>query len=151
MVGIGRTEKRLEITTPIKPLIFVFVTIALVFLLYLFTDTITYVDGKTQDYGGQCEYTVRDMISQYDWNENTAYAVMMAESRGNPNAFNPEWHNGCQGSVGLFQIACIHDDVEKLKNPEYNVKRAYELWKQHGWGIWGAYSNNSYEVYFAQK
>lgn len=91
-----------------------------------------------------CTNNYRTLIEQYDWDIDVAYAVMMAESAGNANAFNPERHRGCNGSYSLFQVACIHDDVEKLKDPEYNVQRAYELYSKSGWKIWGAYTNKSY-------
>ena len=89
--------------------------------------------------------TVEEIISEYDWNSEVAKAVMMAESHGNPKAYNPEWHRGCQGSFGLFQVACVHEEnPEKLFNESYNIQRAYELHQEHGWRIWGAYSNKSY-------
>jgi len=94
------------------------------------------------------------LIAQYDWDVNVAYAVMMAESEGDAGAINPEWHYDrnhnpvCQGSIGLFQVACVHESVpERLLDPAYNVQTAYELWQRSGWGIWGAYKNGSYLRY----
>lgn len=74
-----------------------------------------------------------------------ARAIAMAESHGSSTDVNPEWHKGCQGSIGLFQMACIHADSEKLKDPAFNTKVAYELWKEQGWSPWGAYQNGSYK------
>lgn len=88
-----------------------------------------------------------ELVKQYDWDHDTAMAVMMAESGGNPDAYNPEAHNGCNGSVGLFQIACVHDDKKKLFDPEYNVQRAYEIWSEQNWEPWGAYIDGRYLAY----
>jgi hypothetical protein len=90
--------------------------------------------------------SVRDLINQYDWDTDVAYAVMMAESSASSTVVNwKDSHRGCSGSYGLFQIGCLHEtDPEILKDPEYNVQRAYELYKQNGWRIWGGYTNKSY-------
>jgi len=81
------------------------------------------------------------------WNINVAYAVMMAESGGNPNNIN--WkdyhrHGNCWGSFGLFQLACFRGTQEELLNSEINTKLAYELWRREGWRPWGAFTNGSY-------
>jgi len=92
--------------------------------------------------------TIEEKIAEYDWDYNTAVAVMLAESKANPKAVNiDDHHNGCNGSYGLYQIACIHDDPAKLKDPDYNIERAYELYQESGWEIWGAYTNKSYLAY----
>jgi len=82
------------------------------------------------------------------WNTNVAYAVMMAESHGNPNNINwRDYHRygNCWGSFGLFQLACFRGTQEQLLDPETNIQMAYELWKREGWRPWGAYTNNSYK------
>jgi len=85
------------------------------------------------------------LISAYDWDVNIAYAILMAESNGSARAYNPEWHVGCQGSIGLFQIACLHEaDPSLLFDSEYNVRRAYEIYRQSGWTPWGAYSDKRF-------
>ena len=86
-----------------------------------------------------------DLISQYNWDVRVAYAIMMAESRGNPNIINwRDKHRTCGGSFGLFQLACFRGSKETLLDPETNVKMAYEIWKREGWRPWGAYTNKSY-------
>lgn len=72
---------------------------------------------------------------------------MMAESGGNPKAYNPEWHNGCQGSIGLFQLACLHASGRDLLDPAVNVQVAYDLYKREGWQPWSAYKNGAYLKY----
>ena len=92
--------------------------------------------------------TIEEKIAQYDWDFDTAYAVMMAESGANPNAKNlKDSHRGCRGSYGLYQIACIHDDPEKLLDEDYNIERAYELYSESGWVIWGAYTDKRFLAY----
>ena len=84
----------------------------------------------------------------YDWDVNVAYAVCMAESGGNPNAINwNDQHNGCVGSAGLFQIACIHTNYSHELDPQRNVQKAYEIYKRSGWGPWGAWSSGAYLKY----
>ena len=94
-----------------------------------------------------CSDNYREYISMYDWDIDIAYAIMMAESRGDKNAFNPEAHKKCNGSSGLFQIACVHDDVEKLKDARYNIAKAYEIYQESGWKPWGAYTNKSFQKF----
>jgi len=82
------------------------------------------------------------LVEQYDWNINIAKAVMREESRGNSDAYNPEWHKGCQGSYGLMQMACLHIGKygltwSNIKDPRINVEAAYQLWKEEGWYPWG--------------
>lgn len=81
-----------------------------------------------------------------NWNQAVAYAVCMAESGGNANAYNPEAHNGCGGSVGLFQIGCVHGWGSSF-DPATNVAFANQLYSQQGWYPWGAYTNGSYYAY----
>ena len=96
-----------------------------------------------------------NIISQYDWDNNIAWAVMMAESSGNPQAHNSkDYHRrvGCWGSYGLFQMGCIHFGHYGLTwdnkfSPEENIQSAYLLWKQRGWKEWGAYTDGSYRKF----
>ena len=76
-----------------------------------------------------------------------AIAVAKAESELYPRASN--WgdnHRTCKGSFGIFQIGCIHgSEIEDLYNPEYNIKKARQIYDDDGsWQPWGAYSNGSY-------
>lgn len=114
------------------------------------TETYTYEREICDIEFEEREPTIEEMIAQYDWDYDKALAVAKAESNLNPDAYNPEWHKGCQGSIGVFQIACLHDDNEKLYNAEYNIQRAYEIWKEQGWQPWGAYTNKSYLTYYGR-
>lgn len=84
------------------------------------------------------------LVNNYsNWNRSVAYGVCMAESGGNANAYNPEAHNGCNGSLGLFQIACVHGAGSSF-DPYVNIEYANKLYTQQGFQPWGAYTNGSY-------
>lgn len=91
---------------------------------------------------GGCE-----LVNNYsNWDRNVAYAVCMAESGGNPNAFNGnDHHNGCTGSIGLMQIACIHAGASY--DPATNIATANRLYVSSGWKIWGAFTSGKYLKY----
>ncbi len=99
--------------------------------------------------------TYMELISTYPWNSNVAYAVMMAESSGMADKINPhDYHKraNCWNSYGLFQMGCLHFGNYGLtesnwSSPEANVRAAYLLWKESGWGPWGAYTNGSYKKF----
>ena len=86
------------------------------------------------------------LLGEYDWDVEIAYQVMMAESRGNSDAYNPEWHKGCQGSIGLMQVSCIHaENPDVLFDAETNIAYAYKVYSSKyrdgsmaGWYPWGA-------------
>lgn len=80
---------------------------------------------------------------------NTAVAIAMAESELNTNAFNGEAHIGCNGSIGVFQIACVHNrkDPQALRDVETNIKKAREIYLREGWKPWGAYTDGRYKAY----
>lgn len=89
-----------------------------------------------------------NLVNNYDWNKNIAYAVCMAESGGNPLAKNltdnhMSWA-GCMGSFGLFQINCSHG---QLYDPVKNVAVAYQMYQSSGWQPWSAYNNGVYLKY----
>jgi len=94
--------------------------------------------------------TIEEMIASYDWDDKTAYAVMINESNGLENSFNPEWHRDqfgnsiCQGSYGLFQIACTHSrNPKELFNPIVNIEIAYNLYLNEGWRPWSVCTNGT--------
>lgn len=91
----------------------------------------------------QTPTSYEEIISKYDWPDDIAIKVATAESGLNPKAVNPEWHRDCQGSFGLFQMACIHykENPNALYDPEFNVAMAYQLWKEEGWEPWSVCKN----------
>ena len=80
-----------------------------------------------------------------NWNADVAWAVCMAESGNNAGAYNPEAHNGCGGSLGLMQVACLHPC--STFDPVGNIACANQIYSTSGWQPWGAYTNGSYYAY----
>jgi len=84
----------------------------------------------------------RSEVEKYDWDSEIALQIMKLESSCNTEAVNKtDNHKVCVGSYGLMQIGCIHtDNVELLKEGNYNIKIAYEVYKKQGWEAWSVYS-----------
>ena len=86
---------------------------------------------------------------------NTAVAVAIAESELNPDAFNPEAHRGCVGSIGIMQVACVHhkSNPAALHDIQTNLKKARAIYDDslartgNGWLPWGAYTDGRYKLY----
>jgi hypothetical protein len=91
-----------------------------------------------------------------------AWSIGMAESAGNPRAFNGNRNTGDQ-SYGLFQINMIGamgperrralgiSSNEELFDPRVNI-RAMKMISSNGtnWRPWSAYTNGSYRRYYSQ-
>ena len=75
------------------------------------------------------------LLTGKTWNADLMYRIMKCESSLNPRAHNPEWHKGCQGSYGLFQVACVHG-YSNLYDPESNIEAAYRVWQKQGYWAW---------------
>jgi len=88
---------------------------------------------------------IKSLLSQYEWNVEIAHLVILAESGGKNTAHNPEWHSGCQGSFGLFQIGCVNysGDLNDLYIPRINIEMAYQIYKTQGIRAWGVCKNGS--------
>jgi cell wall-associated NlpC family hydrolase len=93
---------------------------------------------------------------------NTAYAIAMAESSGNPRAFNGNRKTGDR-SFGLFQINMLGgmgperrkqfglSADDDLYDPLTNARAAYKLSNGgRNWHPWSTYNNNSYQKYLGQ-
>lgn len=73
----------------------------------------------------------------------------MAESglRANAHNYNPATRDN---SYGVFQInlygslANSRPPANQLLDYKFNIKYAYEMWRNQGWQPWGAYTNGSY-------
>lgn len=87
---------------------------------------------------GNCDSFSRE-VKKYDWNTTTAMNVISAESSCNPEALNADdQHTGCNGSYGLFQIACVHsNNTSELYDPTINIQTAYKVYTTQGWNAWG--------------
>jgi hypothetical protein len=86
----------------------------------------------------------------------TAVAIALAESSGNPNVYNPETGAAGgtppgQGSYGLWQIYLkAHPEYasDNLYDPQTNANDAYEIYlNAGGFSPWATYGSGAYEVY----
>jgi len=91
--------------------------------------------------------TIEDKIRQaFPEDPDLFVAIAKAESNLNPRAFNPEGHKGCAGSIGVFQIACLHtDNPEKLFDVDTNIEYAVLIYGRDGLKPWGAYTSGAYK------
>ncbi len=85
----------------------------------------------------------------------TAVAVAMAESGGNPQAYNPEKSAGAaqgQGSFGLWQVyLAAHPEFAgvNLLDPQTNALAAYSIYSAAGdsFAPWSTYKSGAYMAY----
>jgi hypothetical protein len=85
---------------------------------------------------------------------NVATAIALAESSGNPTAYNPETSHGTpagQGSYGLWQIYLkAHPEFSSvnLYDPAANAAAAYHIYSQAGgFHPWTSYTSGAYQNY----
>jgi len=91
---------------------------------------------------------IMELIKKYFPDEtNLAYAIMMAESQGDPKIIGDK--HLAKPSVGLFQICQIWHPykTEDLQKPEFNIKVASEIRAKGGWERWTTFRNGSYKKY----
>ena len=97
-------------------------------------------------------------ISQYAANAGftgnslvTAVAIALAESSGNPNAYNPETAAGAavnQGSYGLWQIyLTAHPEYAgvNLYDPQTNANAAFAISGGSNFEPWSTYTSGAYQ------
>jgi soluble lytic murein transglycosylase-like protein len=83
----------------------------------------------------------------------TATAIALAESSGNPKAYNPEKAAGApegKGSYGLWQIYLhAHPEYEgiDLFDPQLNANAAFEIFRDGGnsFRAWSTFQNGAYQ------
>lgn len=88
---------------------------------------------------------------------STAVAVALAESSGNPSAYNPETAAGTpegKGSYGLWQIYLkMHPEytAAQLLDPQENANAAYKIYQAAGGSFtpWSTYSSSNAYMNFA--
>ncbi|TMI88320.1 MAG: hypothetical protein E6H00_12875 [Bacillati bacterium ANGP1] len=84
-----------------------------------------------------------------------AVAIALAESSGNPGAYNPEplARGGTppgQGSYGLWQIYLkMHPEFagQNLYDPATNAAAAYRVYQSSGFRAWTTYRDGTYAQY----
>lgn len=85
----------------------------------------------------------------------TAAAIALAESGGDPNAYNPEMAAGAapgMGSYGLWQIyRTAHPEfaIENLNDPRTNASAAFTTYQEAGqsFGPWSTFKSGAYMAY----
>ena len=78
---------------------------------------------------------------------STAAAVAMAESGGDPFAFNGRDPHG--GSFGLWQINGVHGSQRATYDADANARAAIEISRNgENWNPWGAFTNGSWAKFF---
>lgn len=90
----------------------------------------------------------------FDTDSSVAAAIAMAESGGDPNAYNPETQAGApegKGSYGLWQIYLhAHPEYEgiDLTDPQTNAEKAYEIYsKAGGFTPWSTFKSGVYQQF----
>jgi len=82
-----------------------------------------------------------------------AVAIALAESSGNPKAYNPEMAAGApanQGSYGLWQIYLnAHPEFAgvDLYDPQTNANAAYQVFQQSGFAAWSTFKSGAYQTH----
>lgn len=83
----------------------------------------------------------------------TAVAIALAESGGNPQAYNPETAANApqnKGSYGLWQIYLnAHPEFAgfNLYDAQTNANAAYEIYSQSGFGAWSTFNGGQYQAF----
>ena len=103
--------------------------------------------GQIAQYAAAAGFSGADLV--------TAVAIALAESGGNPQAYNPETAAGApqgQGSFGLWQIYLAeHPEFagEDLTDPQTNANAAYSIYAIAGNNFhpWSTYTSGEYGMY----
>jgi Lysozyme like domain len=105
-----------------------------------------YINGASMDASQIAPYAIQAGFSGNDL--AVAIAVALAESGGNPRAYNPETAAGApdgKGSYGLWQIYLnAHPEFtgDDLYDPQTNANDAYEVYVKAGnsFGPWSTFN-----------
>lgn len=91
------------------------------------------------------------LLASYQWDVNTARALMKTESGCNPARDNAGLNSDGTNDVGLMQINSIHVasgliSEEARRDPKANMDAAYALYRGAGykWTPWSAYNSGDY-------
>jgi hypothetical protein len=109
-----------------------------------------YVAGDLRTFASNAGFVEPDLT--------TAVAIALAESGGNPNAYNPEPQKNTpvgKGSVGLWQIYLAkHPEFsgQNLLDPQTNANAAFLVYaKAGGFSPWtGTFGSGKYQNYLQQ-
>jgi soluble lytic murein transglycosylase-like protein len=95
-----------------------------------------------------CE-AYRPIVSKYDWDVNTALAIMRAESGCRADAYGVNTNGS--NDAGLMQINSVHvgsviGNKERF-DAAANIAAAYKVYRGSGWRAWATFTNGSYKKY----
>ncbi|MEA9985660.1 transglycosylase SLT domain-containing protein [Subtercola sp. RTI3] len=92
----------------------------------------------------------RSLVAQYDWDIDTALAIMKAESGCDPAADNTGTNANGSNDKGLLQINSVHSDLisdlDRL-DPTKNIRAAYEIYRGSGWRAWSSFNSGKYKQF----
>lgn len=119
------------------------------FLIYSNSSSGGIADMNIAQYAMLAGFSGNDLV--------TAVAIALAESGGNPNAYNPETAAGTpvnQGSYGLWQIYLkAHPEYagSNLYDPQMNADAAYQVYVNAGnsFSPWSTFKSGAYQAYLA--
>lgn len=99
--------------------------------------------------------TIEDLFYQYDWNAEVMIAICKSEIGFEYQGWkvDAQFRGNSDGSVdtGICMINSIHGyDTELLKTAEYNIQKAYEVYKRQGLKAWTKYNDKGYLVYMEE-
>ena len=125
-------------------------------------DPMDWASGSGPGGGGSTSggalYSLARQAGFSESNARVMAAIAMAESSGNPQAFNGNTRTGDQ-SYGLWQINMLGDmgperrqlfgitRNEQLFDPLVNARAALRIFQQQGFRAWSAYTNGAYRSY----
>jgi Lysozyme like domain len=85
---------------------------------------------------------------------NTACAIALAESSGNPNAVGDLTLAPTNGpAIGLWQInSAKHKEytTDQLRDPQTNANEAYAIYSASGFSAWTTYNSGAYAEYLPE-
>lgn len=92
------------------------------------------------------------LVEKYDWDVKVMMAIMQAESSCNPSSVGDNYpiRGVLAPSCGLFQVRTVsaaRGTCEQLKDPAFNIEKAYGIFKGQGLTAWSVYSNKKYLNY----
>jgi hypothetical protein len=154
----------------IPALVFVGIVAALFLVAQGVTGTQAEAEGHCssatqEDMGQRLSYAALVQLAQgagFDTDSQTAAAIAVAESGGDPNAYNKEaqavGHYGRmdaedgKGSYGLWQIYLfLHPEFEgqDLTDPETNANAAFQIYQANGFSAWSTFKSGKYQEFYA--
>lgn len=78
----------------------------------------------------------------------TAVAIALAESAGNPSAYNPGTSEVPETSYGLWQVNTLANPQYagmNLLDPQTNADVAYEIYSSSGFTPWSTFTSGAYQ------